>query len=363
MEYNSKDNFILIDNSIYSSLTMEKKNRIIRLIKKGIKENKIGYPYKYYNLQNNLDINEIKKIVKNLNPNVDLSIKSKNKSGKCDYPNYNGTVVYIWNSYYKNNGLDSLTDYFSEKNRMMCETANNSPQNYFESVEWFNEMVKLKITINKENVREYIYNRVKQCTLYPVYTVMAVLKFFEVKRYFDASMGWGDRLIGALLSSTIKEYVGTDPNPRMSVVYKNINNFFNSSNLVKTTFYKEPFEKLMVDENFMSKYKNHFDIIFTSPPFFDKEIYIKNVEQSYIKYNNENEWLNKFLWFSFNKSIDIIKINGHVALYLGNIEKENYISLFIKKMNDNKKIKFMGSIWASRKSGDIRPIYIWKKLL
>ena len=44
-----------------------------------------------------------------------------------------------------------------------------------------------------------------------------------------------------------------------------------------------------------SKYENHFDTIFTSPPYFNVEKYSDEDTQSYVRYKNIDSWNKNFL--------------------------------------------------------------------
>ena len=58
---------------------------------------------------------------------------------------------------------------------------------------------------------------------------------------------------------------------------------------------KKGFEDLRLKDNY-------YDLVFSSPPFFDMETYSNNENDSLIKHPNEINWYNDFLIVSLLKS-------------------------------------------------------------
>ena len=61
------------------------------------------------------------------------------------------------------------------------------------------------------------------------------------------------------------------------------------------------------DDEFMSKHKGDVDLCFTSPPYFNKEIYSDDKEQSAIKFPNYEDWLSGFLEPTIKTYFDLLK--------------------------------------------------------
>jgi hypothetical protein len=115
----------------------------------------------------------------------------------------------------------------------------------------------------------------------------AIAKFLYNKyvpkngKIFDYCAGWGARLLAAL--SLNMEYYGTDP-----LTYKELNNmmlFFNG----KGEIYPNPSEDETLYQNIPE-----VDFIFSSPPYFNYEIYSHDNTQSYNQYPNYDTWLSKY---------------------------------------------------------------------
>ena len=102
-------------------------------------------------------------------------------------------------------------------------------------------------------------------------------------------------------------------------------------------------------------------MVFTSPPFFDLEVYEDSNNQSIEKFNTVEKWKNNFLFPSIKKSFDSLKKNKHLALYITDY-KNNY---YIKDMKDYIKnelgYKYEGNIYWTKNKKVLRTIFIWKK--
>jgi hypothetical protein len=130
-------------------------------------------------------------------------------------------------------------------------------------------------------------------------------------RIYDPSAGWGGRILGAMSVRDDRHihYLGTDPNPdnffddgtsKYSMVADfynqkttRSNSFFSDTN--EYTVYQLGSEEIKKDLDFQ-QHKGKIDLIFTSPPYFNREAYSENENQSYKKYGSSYEsWRDGFL--------------------------------------------------------------------
>lgn len=127
---------------------------------------------------------------------------------------------------------------------------------------------------------------------------------------YDPSAGWGGRLVGALAVTNDRNvtYVGNDPNSdhntgRDRTKYHEIADFFNkyvrrSGTLFGKEHSYEIFQtgsEVIGNDPRFQKYKGKVDMIFTSPPYFSKEVYSDDAEQSCHKFDNYVSWRDGFL--------------------------------------------------------------------
>jgi|LakMenE01Jun11ns_1017448.scaffolds.fasta_scaffold9805853_1 hypothetical protein len=198
-------------------------------------------------------------------------------------------------------------------------------------------------------------------TFMPAYAKSIYEYFGCPKIVLDPCSGWGDRLLGAEVVG-VKKYIGFDPNYNLRPGYAEImslcghqpielsGDFIKFSNSYE--IHSTPFEI-----GATSLEDNSVDFIFTSPPFFDYEIYT----DSNPKYR---DWIKGFYEPLFRQCSRIIKPNGYVCIYLsdtsaGNIEQ--FITQKVGEITDlvmQRPFGFKG-IW----SNEIRKIHVFKKII
>lgn len=130
---------------------------------------------------------------------------------------------------------------------------------------------------------------------------------------WDPSAGWAGRLLGALsldLRTSKNEfqpvrYIGTDPNPDFyqdGNVYHDIGAYYNGVREAASLYDETnkcvvlPYGSEVVQRDASFKeLKGKLDIIFTSPPYFNREAYSEDENQSYKKYTSYELWRDGFL--------------------------------------------------------------------
>ena len=244
--------------------------------------------------------------------------------------------------------LQKITDYFQEQNRIVAKRSDQefSPLEYWEN--------------NKEMTRNQIRKNVKECTNFCPTIICALIKQFKSKHILDFSAGWGDRLLGAMTyDDRIKYYYGIDPNKSLHTGYKN---------MIKSFLPKSSKQKyVMINgcaEEEIQKINHRFDLIFTSPPYFDLEVYNNSVNQSINKFPKFEDWYQKFLLKSLYDSIDKLEKFGILALNINDTKERKIINKLIKDLNQLDNIKFLGIIYYGnpmQKTYIHQPILIWEK--
>tara|TARA_B100000287_G_scaffold326159_1_gene310442 strand:+ start:477 stop:1940 length:1464 start_codon:yes stop_codon:yes gene_type:complete len=127
---------------------------------------------------------------------------------------------------------------------------------------------------------------------------------------YDPSSGWGGRILGAMASHRKIHYIGTDPNTdnfidELNITrYEYVADFFNNKCLETNAFWEEDknthhifqegSEHIGNHKDFQ-KYKGKLDLVFTSPPYFDREQYSDDDEQSFKAYPQYEDWRDNFL--------------------------------------------------------------------
>ena len=157
----------------------------------------------------------------------------------------------------------------------------------------------------------------------------------EIK-ILDISAGWGDRLLSAC--SLDATYLSCDPNTEMRHVYDEIINTYGT--IGRQRVYTMPFEDYICDNSFK------YNCLYTSPPFFDLEIYSDEKTQSTSRYKSLDSWLNNFLFPCLKKCDSMLESNSPIYLHLSDIRSEtrsyNYVSDVINYVVKQLKWRFIG---------------------
>ena len=158
---------------------------------------------------------------------------------------------------------------------------------------------------------------------------------------YDPSSGWGGRILGAMSSLKRIHYIGTDPNTdnfidELGITrYEYVASFFNNEVLETNPFWEEDkntyhlfqdgSENIGNNPEFQT-YKGTLDLVFTSPPYFDREQYSEDKEQSYKLYPKYEDWRDNFLKPTLTTSFEYLKQNRYLLWNISDIKigKDKY---------------------------------------
>ena len=174
------------------------------------------------------------------------------------------------------------------------------------------------------------YFRASIMNPYLVYSLnQSVLKG---KSIFTPTMGWGSYCYGFLECPDVYEYVGTDVIPTVCNRTKKFADHFYPNKLVD--IYQEPSEQLAKNQVFKTKYKNHFDVVFFSPPYYRLELY-PGKDQSTTQYKTYEEWLEKYWEATIKLCYFVLKPGGKMCYILSGYGSENSGNVYdlLKDMN------------------------------
>lgn len=151
----------------------------------------------------------------------------------------------------------------------------------------------------------------------------------EVVTIYDPSAGWGGRILGAMsvCDDRFVHYVGTDPNTdnfptflESGGKYGSLADFYNKKTYRGNSFFSQTntyemfrlgSEVIGTDERF-AKYRGQIDLIFTSPPYFNREAYSEDPTQSYKKFSNYDSWRDGFLRPTLTTCVQYLKNNRYL---------------------------------------------------
>ena len=132
---------------------------------------------------------------------------------------------------------------------------------------------------------------------------------------FDPCAGWGGRLLGTVAAGW--KYIGCEPNVE---TYDNLMKMVAFLNIEdKVTLYNLPYEDLDLSSII------EVDIVLTSPPYFDIEIYASNNNQSYHKHSDYKNWMDNWYIPMITRNISILKKDGLSCYNVMNGRCENIV--------------------------------------
>jgi hypothetical protein len=216
---------------------------------------------------------------------------------------------------------------------------------------------------------EGLYKHARWCNFYnPTFclwinrTLGSLLKM-DAKdvRILDPSAGWGDRMLAACALGA-KEYHGFDPNSELAEAYAEIAKDFAPDDR-KEAFRVEtaPFEAADVPTE-------AYDIVHTSPPFYDLEDYPAEGCASAAACSGYKEWLEIFYLPYLNNAWGAVRPGGYLVLYVSNFKDRTLASdtqEHIKAVGGREQIPFrfrQAVDWAGTCcKGPVRTAYVWKK--
>lgn len=138
----------------------------------------------------------------------------------------------------------------------------------------------------------------------------------------DFSCGFGGRLIGSYATLMVNKYIGIDPLLKNIDSHLGIYNIVKKHSVLKNIEFKAEFINGTA-EAILPGLNEKFDIIISSPPYFNKEQYSEENSQCYVKYNNydvwKREWLQKIIDMAYGK----LNVDGHMFLFASNYEKND----------------------------------------
>lgn len=275
----------------------------------------------------------------------------------------NGKFTYLIANPKEKYHLYMLSDLFNDHCRVLCTFGNNiSPYNYYKNNKnkIINNIIKKKKEPTKKNIREEIYKDTKECSIHNPLIIKFFIDNLNAKKILDMSMGWGDRLIGTLIANTdVQLYYGTDPNICLHPGYEHMKKILlplSSHPNMSIIIENKGFQDIKLPDNL------EFDILYTSPPYFDYEIYSDDKNQSTIFAESEGEWISKFLLPSMTKIVNKIKNGGHIILYFSQEKGKTYMEKFLSWMKYVPEIYYLGNIFFTDTSLKKKhPIFIYEK--
>lgn len=139
-------------------------------------------------------------------------------------------------------------------------------------------------------------------------------------KIFTPTLGWSSYCYGFLESPGVLEYVGTDVIPSVCQKTKAMAKMVAANK--KTEIYCKPSEELFSNKLFMNKYREHFDVVFFSPPYYELEMY-EGGKQSTEQYKTYEEWLDKYWDKTIQLCHHVLEKGGRLCYILSGYGSDN----------------------------------------
>nr|QQV29619.1 hypothetical protein K-LCC10_0364 [Kaumoebavirus] len=266
--------------------------------------------------------------------------------------------------------LDILPEYFTDVHRMGVRRydAKQTPMNMWknETKKFVGYCLKKYKRIDPVSLRESVYALGQEATEFKVTVAMAMIKKFNAKRLLDISAGRGVRLFAALVSQ-LEYYTACDPDLGLIPIHNSIVEAVKESKLdrvgsahTKVQICYQPFEDMELEALECREY----DLVFTSPPYFNLEIYSEAETQSVSRYSEVDSWLNGFLFPAIRKAWSLLVSGGTMAININDInDGPKYVMPMIEEAGKLPGSTFRGVIgYGDPKRGDAaQPVWCWTK--
>lgn len=175
---------------------------------------------------------------------------------------------------------------------------------------------------------------------------------------YDPSAGWGGRILGAMCSEHPFHYIGTDPNTdnileegfsryeylaqfHNSTVerFKGIASFLEGEQSSPNTYeiFSEGSEEIGNNPKFQ-KYYGKLDMVFTSPPYFNREEYSQDETQSLKRFKKYESWREGFLRPTLETAASYLRLGGYLLWNIADILVDEPGRKYLPLEEDSKKI-------------------------
>jgi hypothetical protein len=155
----------------------------------------------------------------------------------------------------------------------------------------------------------------------------------DVINIYDPSAGWGGRIAAAMtiMDDRHVHYIGTDPNtdnfiPELGITrYEYLADFINKS-LVRYGYYPNTYDIFQVgsevigDDPEFQQYKGVLDLVFTSPPYFNREGYSEDATQSLVKFPVYQDWKEGFLRPTLTTAYNALKSDRYLLWNIADVK-------------------------------------------
>jgi len=193
---------------------------------------------------------------------------------------------------------------------------------------WSKDILEKVLRINrKTHSSTYVSEIIRQIgfaagtskvTIYRPLLTKRIVEYFGAKNVLDPCIGWGGRMLGSVCIPDVK-YTGFEPCVK---TYEGLCRIRDSVGIGdNTTIYNLP------AETGLESLHREYDMILTSPPYYNLEIYADEDTQSH-NYGSYEEWVDKFLRPVIRMAISKLVSGGKSCWSVKNFKTDKTYNLY-----------------------------------
>lgn len=259
----------------------------------------------------------------------------------------------------------ALVDFFTEEARVISRRKDESASivELFRTPELSQKAVSKAIgkygELTPFSLRHGLFGHVSGPSLFKAQVALACYDLFGAQRVLDMCAGWGVHLMGALASPLVNRYQAFEPNTTLRLGHTSMIKVFNDKVNGDYNVEYVPFEHGNVGTV-------PYDLIFTSPPYFDVEVYQSATQddhnrQSIQSFPSLQSWLKGWLFPAMDKAYNALRVGGHMALYINDFEGLHMCRPMVNYAATMPDCRWLGIIGIEGETGKTRPLWVWRK--
>lgn len=252
---------------------------------------------------------------------------------------------------------NNVVDYFTLLPRL--HTRGKMNINFFEFVEQLDEWKKKHYVAtlfryydehhkerNSTRVAHGVFGLAISCIhIFKPIAAMQIYRRYAPRRVLDPTAGWGGRMVAAC-ACNLEAYIGIDCNISLISSYQEMQKWLEGVSTTQTVMHW--CSALDADYSAMD-----YDMVLTSPPYYNIERYEHSTE-----YSSKKEMNEKFYMPLFEKTWKHLKIGGTYCL---NVNKEIYETACIPVLGVAHTQHQLGKSNRASQNSYVEYIYIWIK--
>ena len=282
----------------------------------------------------------------------------------------NQILAFITNGMFAYEQVDILTDAFSEVARMnKCKKGYPSPIEYYRQHTQQIETLAVELSQKRPDLpmvrhrRDAVWQLAKECETFKISITKSLLQHFGANVVLDMSAGHGDRVLGAAAAGMLV-YHGFDPATDMRQPYDQMLEFIEQNATVGKLQpnFSQRYQIATADFLTIDLQPKAYDMVFTSPPFYDYEIYADEPTQSIAGKTSLEQWKNEFYYPYLQKAWNALMDGRYFALYIADTAEIKFTedtNRFITETLGGQLYAVIACADDTLKSAS--PLWVWQK--